>query len=154
MRRFLSAVPSTRIRLGVRAGLVAAAATAGAIIGFGLRHNDWSGPFATLGFELLRAFGVTGTPQFVPSLVGATMHVAWMLVWGLAFALFAYRRTPAPSALIAVVVGIVATLAARTLIPAATGAIRYASMPSVQVALCVGLMTAGLLFGRALTSTE
>lgn len=154
VRRFFSAVPSTRIRLGVRAGLVASAATAGAVIGFGLRHHDWSGPFATLGFELLQSFGVTGTPQFVPFLVGVAMHVAWMTVWGLAFASFAYRRPLAISALIAVIVGVVATIAAGTVIPAAMGAVRYAAMPSVQATLCVGLMTAGLLYGRALTSTD
>jgi hypothetical protein len=154
VRRFLSAVPSTRIRQGVRAGLIASAATAGAVIGFGLRHHDWTGPFATLGFDVLQPLGVTGTPQFVPFLVGAAMHVAWMTVWGLAFATFAYRRPSAISALIALMVGFVATLAARTVIPAAMGAVRYAAMPSVQAALCVGLMTAGLLYGRALTSTD
>lgn len=152
MRRFYSRVLSSRIRVGVRAGLVAAAATAGAIIGFGIRHNDWSGPFVSLGVQLMHGFGITDPPRFLTVTVGTVAHLSWMVLWGITFAALAHRRSPAISAAFAVLVGICATLVAWALIPAALGAVTFAGMPGVQAALCLVLMCAGLVTGRALSS--
>lgn len=145
---------SSRIRAGVRAGLVAAAATSGAIIGFGIRHNDWSGPFASLGAQVMQGFGVTDPPRFLPMSVGIAAHLSWMVLWGITFAALAHRRTPAISAAFAVLVGIGAALVAWTLIPAALGAVKFAAMPGVQGALCLALMCAGLMTGRALSVSD
>jgi hypothetical protein len=145
---------SSRIRAGVRAGLIAAAATGGAIIGFGVRHNDWSGPFAMLGTHVLQGFGVAGAPRFIPTVAGFAAHVSWMVLWGIVFATMSHRKTPAIAVLFALLVGVVATMLARSMVPAAMGATRFAMMPGVQAALCLALMTAGLLAGRALSRTE
>jgi hypothetical protein len=153
-RRFLSRVISPRMRAGVRAGLVAAAATAGAIIGFGIRHGDWSGPFASLGFQVLYGFGVTDPPRFLNSAAGVAAHVAWMVLWGIAFSAMSHKATPARAVLVAIVVGTAAALIARSLLPAAMGAVKFAAMPGTQAVLCVVLMTAGLVTGRALSRAD
>ena len=140
--------------MGVRAGLVAAAATAGAIIGFGIRHNDWLGPFASLGAEITTSFGVTDPPRFLATAAGLTAHLSWMVLWGIAFAALAHRKTTSLSALFAVVVPIGAAVAARYLAPAAMGAVTFATMPAVQAALCVALMAAGFVTGRALSGAH
>lgn len=146
-------VPSTRIRAGVRAGLVSAAATAGAIIGFGLRHHDWSTPFVSLGIQVLQGLGLTNPPLSVSSAAGIAAHVAWMVVWGIGFGLLAYRRTPATAALLALGIGVVAALSARV-IPPALGAVNFAALPTAQVVLCVALLSVGLITGRALSATD
>lgn len=145
---------SSRLRAGVQAGLIAAAATGGAIIGFGARHNDWSGPFATLGSQVLHGGGVGSGPRFLLTTAGIVAHVAWMVIWGIAFATVSYRKTPAMSMVFALLVGIGATILAGSIVPAALGAVKFAMMPSVQAALCVALMMAGLVAGRALAPVE
>lgn len=152
--RFLSGVHSSRIQVGVRAGLVAAAATAGAIIGFGIRHHDWSGPFVSLGTKVVQGFGVTRMPNVVPSVAGFAAHVAWMVLWGMTFAAFAYRRSLRVSAVLAVLIGVGAALTAQSFIPEALGAVRFAELPGAQAVLCVVLMTLGLMSGRALSSAD
>ena len=140
--------------MGVRAGLVAAAATAGAIIGFGIRHNDWLGPFASLGAEITTSFGVTDPPRFLASTAGLTAHLSWMVIWGIAFAALAHRKTASWSVLFAVVIPLGAALAARYLVPAAMGAVTFTTMPAVQAVLCVALMSAGFVTGRALSGAH
>lgn len=154
MPRFLSPVFSSRIRAGVRAGLIAAAATGGAIIGFAVRHNDWSSPFATLGNRVLQGFGVAGAPRLIPTVAGLAAHVSWMVIWGIAFSTLSHRKTPAVAVLLALLVGVGATTLARSMIPTAMGATAFAMLPAVQSALCLGLMTAGLVAGRALSRAE
>ena len=102
----------------------------------------------------MRGFGVTNAPRFMPPATGLMAHAAWMILWGLAFASLAHRRTPPIVVLLAVFIGAFAALAARSLVPAALGAIRFAPMPGAQAVLCVALMTAGLVTGRALSVTD
>ena len=81
-------------------------------------------------------------------------HVAWMILWGIAFAAMAHRKTSPVVLLLAVLVGAGAALAARSVMPAALGAIRFAGMPGTQAVLCVALMTVGLVTGRALSRPD
>jgi hypothetical protein len=151
---FLSHVLSPRIRAGIRSGLVSAAATAGAIVGFGIRHDDWSGPFVSLGRQFTQGFGLGNLPTLLSSVAGVVLHAGWMVLWGVVFAVVSHRKSLGTAALLAIAVGAVAALTARSLIPAALGAIRFAAMPGIQAALCVALLTAGLVTGRALAGTE
>ena len=77
-----------------------------------------------------------------------------MVIWGIAFASLAHRKTPPLSALFAVVVALGAALAARFLSPAAMGAVKFTTLPAAQAALCVALMSAGFVTGRALSSAH
>jgi hypothetical protein len=134
--------------------LISAAATAGAVTGFGIRHGDWSGPFASLGTQVMQGFGVADAPRFASSAAGVAAHVGWMVLWGIAFAAMASRRTPATAVSMALLVGTGAALVARFQIPAAMGAVRFAGLPGTQVVLCVALMIAGLVTGRVLATTD
>jgi hypothetical protein len=145
---------SLRIRAGVRSGLIAAAATGGAIIGFGARHNDWAGPFARLGYQVMEGMGVADAPRLISTAAGLAAHTSWMVLWGIAFAALSHRKTPAVAVLFAVLVGLGASLLARSIVPAALGAVKFAATPSVQAALCVALMIAGLVAGQALSRAE
>jgi hypothetical protein len=88
------------------------------------------------------------------SAAGVAAHVGWMVLWGIAFATLANKRTIARTALVALLIGAGAALIARFLIPAAMGAVRFAGLPGIQAALCVALMTVGLVTGRALAGTD
>lgn len=145
---------SSRFRAGVRAGLIAAAATAGALIGFGIRHGDWMGPFTALGYQVLESFGATAPPQPLATITGLLAHASWMMVWGIAFAALAHRKALVTTVLAAVLIGLAATIAAGFVVPAALGAVRFAAMPGVQAALCIVLMTGGLVMGQALTRAD
>lgn len=145
---------SHRIRAGVGAGLISAAATAGAIIGFGIRHGDWSGSFVSLGTQVMQGFGVTDPSGFIRSAAGVAAHVGWMVLWGIAFVAMSNKRTTAFTAFVALLIGSGSSLIASYLIPAAMGAVRFAGLPSIQAALCVALMSVGLVTGRALASTD
>jgi hypothetical protein len=150
VRDFFSRVPTTRIRTGVRAGLVSAAATAGAVTGFGMRHHDLAGPFVSLGTEVMQGFGVTASPTLIPSAAGVAAHVAWMIVWGITFAALAHDRRAHAAVALAGLIGAAAALTARSLVPAAFGAVTFAALSGAQLFLCVVLMTLGLVTGRAL----
>jgi hypothetical protein len=152
--RFLSRVLSPRIRAGVRAGLVSAAATAGAIVGFGIRHDDWSAAFVSLGSQVMQGFGLGNLPTFMSAATGVAAHAAWMILWGVVFAALSHRKSLGTATIVAIAVGATAALSARLVIPAALGAIRFAALPGAQAALCVGLLTAGLVTGRALAGVE
>ena len=123
-------------------------------MGYGIRHDDWSGPFVSLGRQFTQGFGLGNLPTLVSSVAGIVVHAAWMILWGVVFAAISHRKSLGTAALLAIAVGAVAALTARLLIPAALGAVRFAAMPGAQAALCVALLTAGLVTGRALAGAE
>jgi hypothetical protein len=74
------------IDVGVTAGVIAGAATAGALIGFGVRFGTPLRPFNTVAAAVLGqfAFGAASPPAFV-TLVGIVLHFAIALAWGVAY---------------------------------------------------------------------
>ena len=81
-----------RVRTGVFAGSAAAAATAGVLIGFGLARNA---PFRLINSVATIALGKDAAFQdgFVPTVtaVGLVVHVLSVLLWGVIFAIAAWR---------------------------------------------------------------
>ncbi len=79
MRRF-------RVVHGITTGVVAAAATTGALVGFGLRFGTPARPFNALAAMVLgvRAQGVWRF-ALVPTMVGLVVHIAIMTLWGVLF---------------------------------------------------------------------
>jgi hypothetical protein len=98
--------------------------------------------------------GSLGVPQSIPVVTGIAAHVAWMIVWGVIFAIAADRKPTRTVVVFAIAIGVAAALIARTVIPAAMGAVRFAALPGAQGMLCLALMSAGLLTGRALSSPD
>lgn len=81
-----------RLRDGAFAGLIGAAATAGALIGFGLARGAAWRPINTVAHLAIgyRAEITDGFDPLVTS-VGIAVHVASLVGWGLLFALVAAR---------------------------------------------------------------
>ncbi len=79
-----------RLRLALQVGLIAAAATAGALAGFGLGHDGPLSAFRVLGRLTL---GVTqnagSTAQSAATLTGLGLHTVLVGLWGVLFVLIA-----------------------------------------------------------------
>jgi hypothetical protein len=143
-----------RIRAGVRAGLLAAAATGGAVIGFGMRRSGWSGPFDALGSQVLLGLGFAPSNGVLPVAVGLAAHASWMVIWGIIFVVLTRGAKPATTVVYAVLLGLGVAVVARSLVPAAFGAVQFAFLPAIQAVLCVLLLAGGLVAGRALSRTD
>jgi hypothetical protein len=141
-----SRVPGSRFRAGLRVGLVVAAATAGVLVGLGLRHGTALTPFQLYGRALLASWTGAIAPAWVSVVVGLVAHGFWMLLWGVCFTAVAAPLRARPAALAAVLVGVIAILAA-WLFPSALGAVALASLSSPQTFLFVLLLTLSLLAG-------
>lgn len=135
--------------MGVRAGLLSAAATAGAVAGFGMRHGDPSGPFIMLGGQVQSSLGASAMGTTAAMLIGVLAHAAWMIAWGLCFAAVTHRGSFVTRVTIAGLLGLLSLLTARSLVRPAMGVVGFAAMPPAQVILCVLLMSAGFIVGRA-----
>ena len=85
--RLLSAVLRERVRHGIAAGLIAAAATAGVLIGFGLARRQPLRPLNAVAHMLAgsRAFYVSGFDAVVTPLA-LLLHVGSVVLWGVVFA--------------------------------------------------------------------
>jgi hypothetical protein len=85
-------VPSERVSEGIGAGLVAAAATAGVLIGFGRAHGAALQPLNAIAHMLFgtRAFLMEG---FHPGITaaGLFLHVLSVVIWGVLFAMVTAR---------------------------------------------------------------
>jgi hypothetical protein len=77
-----------------------------------------------------------------------------MVLWGILFAALAHRKGRGATVLVAMLIGVAAALIARSFMPGALGAVSFAPLSGIQWALCVVLMTAGLVTGRALSSVD
>jgi hypothetical protein len=77
-----------RLLLGVWIGLVAAAATAGALVGFGWARGAPLQPLNAVAHVLVgsRAYYVSGVHPLVTS-AGTLVHVASLVAWGMLFSL-------------------------------------------------------------------
>ena len=91
MRRgLLSPVLTPRMRAGLQVGLIAAAATAGALAGFGLGRDGPLDPFRVLGRLTLGVTQNAGpTAQSAATAAGIGLHVVLAGLWGLLFVLVA-----------------------------------------------------------------
>ncbi|MBI4737456.1 MAG: hypothetical protein HY766_15585, partial [candidate division NC10 bacterium] len=78
-----------RIRNGVSIGLIGAAATAGGLVGLGLRHGGATRPFEMGGRALLGAWRLATPVEGVAISVGVVAHLLWMTLWGVCFSVVA-----------------------------------------------------------------
>lgn len=109
----------SRVGLGALAGLVAAAVTAGAIVGFGIEQGGAARLFAALGRGVLGNPVVDGrAEQAAVTAVGVLVHAAQVTVIGVLFGLVAARARGVRLALLAIVAAIVAAVAQLALAPA------------------------------------
>jgi hypothetical protein len=84
----------SRIRTGLAVGAIAAAATAGALAGFGVRQGTPARPFNVLA-SILAGDRAAGTWGFDPvaTPLGAALHGIIVVAYGLAFVVLAGERS-------------------------------------------------------------
>jgi hypothetical protein len=75
------------IEAGTTTGIIAAAATAGALMGFGIRFGTPLRPFNTIAASVLGATAVAASnaPAMVTT-IGVVVHIAVCFAWALAYA--------------------------------------------------------------------
>lgn len=93
--RLLTRVFRDRLRAGVFTGLIAAAATAGVLVAFGMGHRHPFLAFNLAAHVLLsdQASSVAGAHPVVTP-VGILVHVAAVVLWGILIALVTTGRRP------------------------------------------------------------
>lgn len=115
---FLSRVSANRIRDGIGIGIIAGAATAGALMGFGHARGDTLQPLNAVAhiYAGSRAFLTTG---FQPGItLGAiTIHLLSTIIWGVILAYVAAPLHGRERAVAPLGVGLLAYLADRFLAP-------------------------------------
>jgi hypothetical protein len=115
---FLSRVSENRVRDGIGFGVIAGAATAGALMGFGHARGATLQPLNAIAhmFAGSRAFMTTG---FQPAITGGALvlHFLSTIIWGVLLAYIAAPLTGWARAIAPVSVGIVAYLVDRFVAP-------------------------------------
>ena len=79
----------SRLGAGVRVGIVAAAATIGAVVGLGLRHGLALRPFSTAGHALFALMGATAPRSGVAAMTGLAVVACAVIVLGVCFTIVA-----------------------------------------------------------------
>jgi hypothetical protein len=115
---FLSRVSENRVRDGIGYGVIAGAATAGALMGFGHARGATLQPLNAVAhmFAGSRAFMTTG---FQPMITGGALmiHFVSTIIWGLLLAYIAAPLSGWARAVAPVTVGVVAYLVDRFVAP-------------------------------------
>jgi hypothetical protein len=144
---FLSFVFADRIRSGLSIGLIGAAATAGALVGLGLRHGGALLPFEMGGRALLADWRLTTGTGGVAISLGVVSHLMWMTLWGVCFSVVATRlrglALPAGALLFVLCLGALAG----TVVPGALGAASFAGLTTAQTAFLLTLLAGAFIAG-------
>lgn len=140
--------------LGPVTGIIAAAATGGALLGFGIRAGTPSRPFNGIATLVLgdRARGVWGYVSTV-TVTGILLHVAITIAWSMLFVALASRRKGWQVAMIAVGVSAAAWVVAGQVVLRQVGAgmssvLGAGQLVVLHVVLAVALVL-GMRFARS-----
>ena len=149
--QLLTRVRPSRLSTGIRIGLIAAATTAGALVGLGLRHGVATQPFLLTGRAFADSTLGTGAPPLVATAIGLFVHAFWMVLWGVCFAVLAPApvglRGVAVAAVLAALVGVLAS----SFLPGALGAGALAALTVPQTVFLLILFGLSLLFGASVS---
>lgn len=134
-------------------GLLAAAATAGALVGFGLREGTPVRPLNGVARLALgaRADGVWGVDALVTA-TGVLVHVTVMLAWGLLYVRLATARSLLARVGLAIVVAVAALLLELFIVERVLGAGGAGVLTMAQVVALHALLAASLVIGMRLAS--
>ena len=134
-------------------GLLAAAATAGALVGFGLREGTPVRPLNGIARLVLgsRADGVWGIDPLVTA-TGVVVHVTLMFAWGLLYVRLADARSVLARVGLAIVVALAALLLDLFIVERVLGAGGAGVLTIAQVIALHALLAASLVIGMRLAS--
>ncbi|MGQ0765765.1 MAG: hypothetical protein ACT4OZ_08880 [Gemmatimonadota bacterium] len=135
---------------GVRTGLLAAAATAGALVGLGLRHEAALQPFLNAGRAFLSTSSGLVPLAWLALIGGLMLHFAWMTAWGIAFTILSWRSSGRRKAITAVVLVTLLGLLVTMRTPSLLGVVGSAALTVPQLVFVLALMAIALLAGARL----
>ena len=139
--------------VGLRVGLVSAAATAGVLVGLGLRHDAATTAFFLAGRSLLASSAGLIPPSLVAVTLGVVVHLAWMVLWGVCFTYVAARLRGlalyVAAALFAALIGILGA----TFLPGALGAGALAALSQAQTVFFLAVLGLSLALGTVIART-
>lgn len=137
---------------GIRAGVLAASATAGVLVGFGLRQEMPARAFNAAGSIVLdrRTDGVWQFDALVTP-VGVLVHIAWMIMLGIVLALVATNRRGIWLLLLAVLVSLAAFALNAYVVPPHLRPGSYALGNTAAVVVLYATLALGLAAGVALS---
>ena len=135
--------------------MVAAMATAGALVGFGLRDGTVGRSFVVAGGAILSRLGIPVLPHQVAAVtIGVMLHFAWIVALGVCFALVARTLRGAMLVLAALAfTGIVYVLADRV-VPAVVHATLTALFSTARVVFVHVILALGLAAGMRIARQE
>jgi uncharacterized membrane protein YjgN (DUF898 family) len=145
--RFVSRVPSSRVIDGIRIGAVATAATAGVIVGLGLRHQSALRPFLMSGRSTFAAITGLVAPIPLATTFGFLVHAAWMVLWGICFSMIATPLRGLHRLFAAILLAALAGVLSRSIAPAAMGAGLMAVQGDAQTLILLTVFALSLLAG-------
>lgn len=131
-------------------GLLAAAASAGVIVGDGWRSGTAWAPFTHLGAALLASRVGVALPTSIHALIGLVIHTLWLVLWGVCFTAVARSLRGGKLFSAAMVLTIALWLLARVLFPHALGAAELSLMSSAHAALYLATIAIALSLGTRL----
>jgi len=144
-------VLADRLRTGLPIGLIGGAATAGALIGLGFRHDAATLPFELGGRALLASWRVAAPAAGVVLALGVLAHLLWMALWGLCFSVAATRLRGTTLAAAALLFVLFLGALSSTIVPGALGAVAFAALTSAQTAFFLALLAGAFIAGVVLT---
>jgi hypothetical protein len=144
----------SRTAAGIRVGIVAAAATIGALIGLGLRHGLALRPFVSTGLAVLGVIGVSGVGGVVPVIVGLVLVAAAIIVLGVCFTIVAAPLRGLPLLLVACVFGAIGWAVSRYVVPSILASSVGAQLGTAQQVFVCALLALGLVAGMRLARSS
>lgn len=131
-------------------GLLAAAASAGVIVGAGWRSGTAWAPFAHLSGALLGSRIAATLPTSVHAVIGLILHTILFVLWGICFTAVARSLRGGKLFIAAMVLTIALWFVARVMFPRALGAAELSVMSSAHAALYLATVAIALLLGTRL----
>lgn len=146
----LSTSSPSRIAIGVRVGVVAAAATIGAVIGLGLRHGLALRPFLTAGGALLALLGLDVARGAVATLTGIALVAVAIIVLGVCFTFVAAPLRGLRLFTTAIVFGAIAWAVSAYVVPSILVLSEGTVLGAAQRVFICALLAVGLAVGMRL----
>jgi hypothetical protein len=131
-------------------GLLAAAASAGVIVGDGWRSGTAWAPFTHLGGALFVSRAGAALPTSVHALIGLVIHTLWLVLWGICFTAVARSLRGGKLFIAAIVLTMALWLLARVMFPGALGAAELSLMSSAHAALYLATIAIAFSLGTRL----
>lgn len=131
-------------------GLLAAAASAGVIVGDGWRSGTTWEPFIQLGYAFLPQFMSSALPISVIALLGLTVHTLLLVLWGYCFTVVARSLRGGKVFIAAVVLTAALWVVTRVIFPRALGAAELTLMSSAHALLYLVTIAVALSVGMRL----